>query len=89
MERGLGGPLELIVVSDGSMDRERGALLEAPGDVARVFHYDRNLGKGFAIKLGALAAAGRYIGFIDADLDLDPAAIPRVPDAAERSASTS
>ena len=77
VERELGGQLELIVVSDGSIDRSEERLLEDASDVARVIHYDRNLGKGYAIKVGALAARGEWISFIDSDLDLDPASIPR------------
>ena len=54
--------------------RARQALAES--GLARVIHYDRNLGKGYAVKTGALAARGRYISYVDADLDLDPASIP-------------
>jgi glycosyltransferase involved in cell wall biosynthesis len=74
---GLGEPFELIVVSDGSVDRTQEQLLELRDERVRVFHYDRNLGKGYALKLGGLQARGQWIGFVDADLDLDPAAIPR------------
>ena len=45
----------------------------------RVIHYDRNLGKGYAVKLGALAARGDWIALVDADLDLDPGGDPGVP----------
>jgi glycosyltransferase involved in cell wall biosynthesis len=69
--------LELIVVSDGSIDGTAERLLEARSDVAmRVIHYDRNLGKGYAVKVGSLAARGTWIALVDADLDLDPSAIP-------------
>jgi glycosyltransferase involved in cell wall biosynthesis len=73
---GLGGPFELIVVSDGSADSTDAQLLRSRSDRVRVFHYDRNLGKGYALKLGALQARGSWIGFVDADLDLDPASLP-------------
>jgi glycosyltransferase involved in cell wall biosynthesis len=73
---GLGEPFELIVVSDGSADRTEEHLLEAREARLRVIHYDRNLGKGYAVKAGSLAARGRWIAFVDADLDLDPASIP-------------
>jgi glycosyltransferase involved in cell wall biosynthesis len=84
VEGALGGSLELIVVSDGSIDQSEERLLEDASDVARVIHYDRNLGKGFAVKAGALAAAGQYISYVDSDLDLDPAAIPRFVETAQR-----
>lgn len=73
---GLAEPFELIVVSDGSVDQTEERLLEARDGRLRVIHYDRNLGKGYAVKAGALAARGRWIAFVDADLDLDPASIP-------------
>jgi glycosyltransferase involved in cell wall biosynthesis len=68
---------EVVVVSDGSIDATEDALVAAAAEGAfRVFHYDRNLGKGYAVKLGALEARGRWIAFVDADLDLDPGSIP-------------
>jgi dolichol-phosphate mannosyltransferase len=69
----LGDSFEIVVVSDGSIDETEDALLAKEGAGGfRVFHYDRNLGKGYAVKLGALEAVGEWIGFVDADLDLDP-----------------
>lgn len=65
---------ELVVVSDGSIDSTEDELLAQRGNGNfRVFHYDRNLGKGYAVKIGSLEASGEWIGYIDADLDLDPA----------------
>jgi glycosyltransferase involved in cell wall biosynthesis len=84
IEPELGAALELIVVSDGSIDRSEERLLADASDLARVIHYDRNLGKGFAVKVGALAAAGQYISYVDSDLDLDPASIPRFVETARR-----
>jgi glycosyltransferase involved in cell wall biosynthesis len=66
-------PFEILVVSDGSIDATEQALLAEAGMDFRLFHYDRNLGKGYAIKVGALEALGAWVGFVDADLDLDPA----------------
>ncbi len=72
-----GEEIEVIVVSDGSIDGTPERLLAARGDAGiRVIHYDRNLGKGYAVKAGALASHGSWIAVVDADLDLDPAAIP-------------
>lgn len=84
VERGIGEPVEVIVVSDGSVDASEERLLADDSHRARVIHYDRNLGKGFAVKTGALSAKGRWISFIDADLDLDPASIPRFLELAQR-----
>lgn len=74
---GLDGDIEVVVVSDGSIDGTAERLLAGRADVdMRVIHYDRNLGKGYAVKLGALASEGRWVAIVDADLDLDPAAVP-------------
>jgi glycosyltransferase involved in cell wall biosynthesis len=81
---GIGEPIELIVVSDGSIDQSDERLLESGVELAKIIHYDRNLGKGYAVKAGALAARGRFISYVDADLDLDPAAIPEFLELAQR-----
>ncbi len=47
--------VELIVVSDGSIDGTAERLIAARSDVdMEVIHYDHNLGKGHAVKMGAL-----------------------------------
>jgi glycosyltransferase involved in cell wall biosynthesis len=80
---GIAGPLEVIVVSDGSVDRTDERLLAEKLADVRVLHYDRNLGKGYAVKVGALEARGRWIGYVDADLDLDPGRLPEFVAVAE------
>jgi hypothetical protein len=77
--------VELLVVSDGSIDGTSERLLAARSDVdMRVIHYDRNFGKGYAVKAGALAATGEWIAVVDADLDLDPAEVPSYLEVARR-----
>jgi glycosyltransferase involved in cell wall biosynthesis len=89
IRRGAAGDLppedvELIVVSDGSIDGTTERLLEAQSDVdMHVIHYDRNFGKGYAVKLGAMEARGSWIALVDADLDLDPSLVPMYLDAAQ------
>jgi glycosyltransferase involved in cell wall biosynthesis len=80
---GLDGAHELIVVSDGSIDETVEHALEEADENLRIIHYERNLGKGYAVKLGALEARGRYIAFIDADLDLHPSSLPEYVDRIE------
>src|SRR5207245_1127362 len=80
-----GEGLELIVVSDGSIDGTAERLLENSKDRGiRVIHYDRNLGKGYAVKAGALASHGEWVALVDADLDLDPGSIPTYLELARR-----
>jgi glycosyltransferase involved in cell wall biosynthesis len=66
---------ELIVVSDGSADGTYDRALELESPRIRVLDYDRNLGKGYALRTGSAAARGEYIAWVDSDLDLDPAAL--------------
>jgi hypothetical protein len=65
---------ELIVVSDGSTDDTVAVARASTGGV-RVFHYDDRVGKGHALRLGLEEARGRYVAFIDADGDVDPASL--------------
>jgi len=60
---------EVIVVDDGSIDiTERAALaFREQLPELRVIRYERNRGKGFAVKTGVLAARGEFILFMDAD----------------------
>jgi glycosyltransferase involved in cell wall biosynthesis len=72
-----GADFEMIVVSDGSIDDTAERLLAARSDTdIRVIHYDRNLGKGYAVRAGALASHGAWVALVDADLDLDPGSLP-------------
>jgi glycosyltransferase involved in cell wall biosynthesis len=80
-----GEDVEMIVVSDGSIDETAEQLMAARGDLGfRVIHYDRNLGKGYAVKAGTLASHGDWVALIDADLDLDPASVPLYLELARR-----
>jgi glycosyltransferase involved in cell wall biosynthesis len=65
-------PYEVVLVSDGSTDGtpEVASALELPN--VEVLHYTPNRGKGYALKTGVAHARGEIIGFIDADLDIDP-----------------
>lgn len=81
---GMDAPFEIIVVSDGSVDGTAERVIERDLPDVRVLYYDRNLGKGYAVKTGAREARGRWVGYVDADLDLDPAALPGYMETAER-----
>lgn len=73
---------ELILVDDGSSEAGRQALDEVlpgeglrPGVVRRLLSHETNRGKGAAVRTGCLAAQGRYVAFIDADLATPPEAL--------------
>lgn len=65
-----GVAFEVIAVSDGSTDGSAGTL----GGLAGVTVIDNpvNQGKGAALHQGFAAARGAWIGFVDADGDIDP-----------------
>lgn len=64
----LGGDGEIIVVDDGSPDdtaaRARALRREVPE--LRVLRYERNRGKGYALRTGVAATRGRRVLFADA-----------------------
>jgi dolichyl-phosphate beta-glucosyltransferase len=72
---------EIVVVDDGSRDdtaavaREVGDRLAVPVEVLR---YERNRGKGFALKVGFARARGERILFSDADLSTPIQEAPRL-----------
>jgi O-antigen/teichoic acid export membrane protein len=71
---GLGRSHEIIVIADGS--RVRGdSGLQALASRADVLHYARRQGKATALRVGMRRARGRYVAFLDADGDLDAAAL--------------
>jgi dolichol-phosphate mannosyltransferase len=73
-------PWEAVFVDDGSGDGSWAALtrLHAANDNVRVVRLRRNFGKAAALATGFEVAAGETIVTIDADLQDDPAEIPRL-----------
>lgn len=70
---------EILIVDDGSQDRTRSILeayVDRPG--YRVFHQPKNRGKGAAIRRGFDEARGDIVVVQDADLEYDPAELPRL-----------
>jgi len=63
--------VEVIVVSDGSIDRTE--VIARRYEAVTVLGFDRNRGYGAAIKSGFAAARGDWVGFLDADGTCDPA----------------
>ena len=64
----------LIVVNDGSADETESELERAKLADKRVgvISYEKNQGKGYAVRRGVLAANSEYVAFLDADLELPP-----------------
>ncbi len=78
--RPTGMSYEVVCVDDGSRDRSlevlRGLAAEDPAVVAISFR--RNFGQTAAMQAGLDAARGEVIALMDADLQNDPADIPRM-----------
>lgn len=73
----LDGGFELLVVCDGSTDQTAAAAAAVSDPRVSVLRYEQNGGKGHAICHGVERARGQLIGWLDADLDIDPEAIVR------------
>jgi glycosyltransferase involved in cell wall biosynthesis len=76
----LGRSYELLFVDDGSHDGSFATLekLHRSDDRVRVIQHRRNFGKAAALQSGFRAARGEVIVTLDADLQDDPAELPRL-----------
>lgn len=66
---------EVIAVSDGSTDGSADTLNRLGNPAVRIVVLPENRGKGEALRIGLAMGRGRYVGFIDADGDVDPLAL--------------
>lgn len=82
---GLGRPYELIFVDDGSRDGsfERLEKLHRADDRVRVIQLRRNFGKAAALAAGFRQVRGELVVTLDADLQDDPAELPKLLDRLE------
>jgi glycosyltransferase involved in cell wall biosynthesis len=69
---GLGRPYEVIVVSDGNTDETAREAERVVSPHIKVIEYNRNMGKGYALRCGVAHSSGELVTFIDADMELDP-----------------
>jgi glycosyltransferase involved in cell wall biosynthesis len=61
---------EIIVVDDGSEDSTRKIIEEFADKKVKLVGYDRNQGKGHAIKIGLHSATGQFAFLIDSDSEI-------------------
>lgn len=76
---------ELVIVDDGSKDQTHHYAREVAAEhteagygEVRVVTYDQNGGKGYAVRHGVTCTKGKYVAFLDADLDLHPRLLARL-----------
>jgi O-antigen/teichoic acid export membrane protein len=66
---------EIIAVSDGSTDGSEKSLHDLSNDRVKTVVLSKNQGKGQALRVGLTMGQGKYLGFIDADGDIDVKAL--------------
>jgi glycosyltransferase involved in cell wall biosynthesis len=71
-------PVEVVVVDDGSQDATPEILARFDDARLRVHRHEVNRGKGAAVRTAASLARGDTMVVCDADLEYDPADIPRL-----------
>ena len=73
----MGLPYELILVNDGSRDGTLAKMRECSCGHIKALSYDKNRGKGFAVRHGMIHAVGKYKLFMDVDLSTSLDAVDR------------
>lgn len=86
---GKGWSYEIVAVDDGSRDRSLEVLrsLKPKYPALRIITFEKNSGQTAALDAGWRAARGRFVVSLDADLQNDPADIPRMMEELKRSAA--
>lgn len=86
---GQGWTYEMVAVDDGSSDGSLAVLrgLKSKYPTLRVITFVKNSGQTAALDAGWRAARGRFVVSLDADLQNDPADIPKMMKELERSGS--
>ena len=67
---------EIVIVDDCSTDGTREVVDQFRGDNVRVFHHERNQGKGAALRTGFAQTKGDIVIIQDADLEYNPEDYP-------------
>lgn len=65
---------EMLIVDDGSRDETASLVAKRIEGItnAKLIAYQPNRGKGYAVRTGMLAAQGKWVVFLDADLSTPP-----------------
>ncbi len=77
---------EVIVADGGSTDHTRDVFLECSRVHPRLYFLEAPRGKGLAIRLAIARAKGRFIAYMDGDLQYLPEDLPKLTSAVEHGA---
>jgi dolichol-phosphate mannosyltransferase len=77
---------EIVVVDDGSKDNTLSKAIKYANskDHVKIVTYDKNAGKGYAVKAGFMQTTGDIVVFADSDMEIDLSVIPNYVKALER-----
>lgn len=67
---------EIICVVDGKVDRTFQQAKRVKSPKIRVIGYEKNHGKGYAVRYGMAQSKGDIVAFIDAGMDIDARGLP-------------
>ncbi len=70
-----GMAFEIICVVDGMLDKTYQNAQKCKAKKIKVFGYEKNMGKGYAVRYGMARAKGNLISFLDAGMDISPKGI--------------
>jgi glycosyltransferase involved in cell wall biosynthesis len=66
---------EIICVVDGKIDNTAKVAKKIKSNKLKVYEYNNNQGKGYAVRFGMSKAKGDLISFLDAGMDISPKGI--------------
>ncbi len=74
------GAYEVILVSDGEMSESKQLLKSVLKKSLKIklIGYEKNQGRGYALKFGLSKAKAQMVAYIDADLDVNPEYLPKL-----------
>lgn len=68
---------EVVVVNDGSLDKTANLVKSFPQKEIKLISYQKNRGKGYAVKRGVMAARGKFLLLMDADSSTPISELPK------------
>lgn len=66
---------EIICVVDGNLDKTTQNAKQVKSNKVKVYDYDQNRGKGYAVRYGMTRSKGDLVSFLDAGMDISPKGI--------------